>query len=123
MFEAPQPQPRLYRLCPGHRFVASFSQSAAGFSSVPSSNGTSNSASMNELPRDEWPARLRQLVAEQVSSIPAARTVDPDRPLPEYGLDSLGALELRRLGSRPITELVGTQERQRHGAGLSGSLV
>lgn len=59
--------------------------------------GSGNSkfrAELNELPLDEWPARLRQLVAEQVGMI-LRRTVDPDRPLPEYGLDSLGALELR----------------------------
>jgi NADPH:quinone reductase-like Zn-dependent oxidoreductase/NAD(P)-dependent dehydrogenase (short-subunit alcohol dehydrogenase family)/acyl carrier protein len=49
---------------------------------------------LNELPVDEWPAKLRQLVSEQVGLI-LRRTVDPDRPLPEYGLDSLGALELR----------------------------
>ena len=51
-------------------------------------------AELNELPTDEWPARLRRLVSEQVGLI-LRRTVDPDRPLPEYGLDSLGALELR----------------------------
>jgi acyl transferase domain-containing protein/acyl carrier protein len=57
--------------------------------------GTSKFRSeLNELAVDEWPARLRQLVSEQVGLI-LRRTVDPDRPLPEYGLDSLGALELR----------------------------
>ena len=49
---------------------------------------------MNELPLDEWSPRLRRLVSEQVSLI-LRRTVDPDRPLFEYGLDSLGNLELR----------------------------
>jgi phthioceranic/hydroxyphthioceranic acid synthase len=49
---------------------------------------------LNDLPVDEWPARLRQLISEQVGLI-LRRAVDPDRPLPEYGLDSLGALELR----------------------------
>jgi phthioceranic/hydroxyphthioceranic acid synthase len=60
-------------------------------------NGSGTSkfrAELNGLPADEWPARLRQLVSEQVGLI-LRRTVDPDRPLPEYGLDSLGALELR----------------------------
>jgi len=58
-------------------------------------SGTSKfRAELNELPLDEWPARLRQLVSEQVGLI-LRRTVDPDRPLPEYGMDSLGALELR----------------------------
>ncbi|MGA9675788.1 MAG: sulfolipid-1 biosynthesis phthioceranic/hydroxyphthioceranic acid synthase [Mycobacterium sp.] len=57
--------------------------------------GTSKFRSeLNELPTDEWPAQLRQLVSEQVGLI-LRRAVDPDRPLPEYGLDSLGALELR----------------------------
>lgn len=46
------------------------------------------------LPREEWPTHLRRLIAEQVSLL-LRRTVDPDRPLSEYGLDSLGHLELR----------------------------
>ena len=49
---------------------------------------------LNALPPEEWPARLRRLVSEQVSLI-LRRTIDPDRPLSEYGLDSLGNLELR----------------------------
>jgi len=51
-------------------------------------------AELNALPREEWPSRLRRLVSEQVGLILRV-TVDPGRPLPEYGLDSLGALELR----------------------------
>jgi NADPH:quinone reductase-like Zn-dependent oxidoreductase/NAD(P)-dependent dehydrogenase (short-subunit alcohol dehydrogenase family)/acyl carrier protein len=51
-------------------------------------------AELRGLPLDEWPARLRRLVSEQVGLI-LRRTVDPDRPITEYGLDSLGALELR----------------------------
>ena len=51
-------------------------------------------AELNELPPDEWPTRLRRLISDQVSLI-LRRSVDPDRPLSEYGLDSLGALELR----------------------------
>ncbi|MGE0783503.1 sulfolipid-1 biosynthesis phthioceranic/hydroxyphthioceranic acid synthase [Mycolicibacterium sp.] len=51
-------------------------------------------AELGELPRDEWPARLRRLIADQVGVI-LRRSVDPDRPLSGYGLDSLGALELR----------------------------
>ncbi len=47
-----------------------------------------------ELPADEWPDRLRRLVSEQVSLI-LRRSVDPNRSLAEYGLDSLGNLELR----------------------------
>ena len=51
-------------------------------------------AELNELPLDEWPSRLRRLISEQVSLI-LRRSIDPDRPLSEYGVDSLGALELR----------------------------
>jgi polyketide synthase 5 len=43
---------------------------------------------------EEWPTRLRRLISDQVSLI-LRRNIDPDRPLSEYGLDSLGALELR----------------------------
>ena len=53
-----------------------------------------SAAELDELPLDEWPPRLRRLVSEQVGLI-LRRTVDPDRPLSEYGLDSLGNLELR----------------------------
>jgi polyketide synthase 5 len=59
------------------------------------STGTSTlRAELNELPPDEWPTRLRRLISEQVNLI-LRRSVDPDRPLSEYGVDSLGALELR----------------------------
>ncbi len=51
-------------------------------------------AELNELPLDEWPTRLRRLISDQVSLI-LRRSIDPDRPLSEYGVDSLGALELR----------------------------
>ncbi len=51
-------------------------------------------AELDELPLDEWPTRLRRLVSEQVSLI-LRRSIDPDRPLAEYGMDSLGGLELR----------------------------
>jgi polyketide synthase 5 len=49
---------------------------------------------LKELPTDEWPNRLRQLVSEQVNLI-LRRSVDPNRSLADYGLDSLGTLELR----------------------------
>jgi NADPH:quinone reductase-like Zn-dependent oxidoreductase/NAD(P)-dependent dehydrogenase (short-subunit alcohol dehydrogenase family)/acyl carrier protein len=51
-------------------------------------------AELAALPRDEWPTQLRRLISEQVGLI-LRRTIDPDRPLSEYGLDSLGNLELR----------------------------
>ncbi|WP_204800808.1 sulfolipid-1 biosynthesis phthioceranic/hydroxyphthioceranic acid synthase [Mycobacterium riyadhense] len=51
-------------------------------------------AELLALPQDEWPARLRRLIVEQASVI-LRRTVDADRPFIEYGLDSLGMLEMR----------------------------
>jgi polyketide synthase 5 len=68
-----------------------------------------------ELPADEWPNRLRRLVSEQVSLI-LRRSIDPNRSLAEYGLDSLGNLELRtrietetgvRISSHHITTVRG----------------
>ncbi len=50
-------------------------------------------AELDELPLDEWPLRIRRMISEQVSVI-LRRSIDPDRPLPECGIDSLGALEL-----------------------------
>jgi polyketide synthase 5 len=70
---------------------------------------------LNSLPKDEWPTRLRRLVSDQVSVI-LRRTIDPDRALSEYGLDSLGNLELRthikaetgiRITSADITTIQG----------------
>ncbi|MFI5510329.1 sulfolipid-1 biosynthesis phthioceranic/hydroxyphthioceranic acid synthase [Mycobacterium sp. NPDC051804] len=58
-------------------------------------SGTSKlRAELEELPVEEWPVRLRRLISDQVGLI-LRRNVDPDRPLSEYGMDSLGALELR----------------------------
>ena len=51
-------------------------------------------AELHELPREEWAGRVRRLVAEQLGLI-LRRSIDPDRPISEYGLDSLGNLELR----------------------------
>ncbi|ORW89791.1 polyketide synthase [Mycobacterium szulgai] len=51
-------------------------------------------AELSELSHDEWPIRFRRLISEQVGLI-LRRSVDPDRPLSQYGLDSLGNLELR----------------------------
>jgi len=70
---------------------------------------------LKELPMDDWPNRLRRLVSEQVSLI-LRRSVDPNRSLAEYGLDSLGNLELRtrietetgiRISSTNITTVQG----------------
>jgi len=51
-------------------------------------------AELHSAPREEWPTLVRRLVAEQLSLI-LRRSVDPDRAISEYGLDSLGNLELR----------------------------
>jgi mycolipanoate synthase len=51
-------------------------------------------AELKSLPRDEWPSMIRRLVSDQISLL-LRRTIDPDRPLSDYGLDSLGNLELR----------------------------
>jgi polyketide synthase 5 len=70
-------------------FAEAFRSTAQG------STGTSKlRAELDELPLEEWPIRLRKLISEQVSLI-LRRSADPDRPLSEYGMDSLGALELR----------------------------
>src|SRR5262249_21788019 len=70
---------------------------------------------LHALPVEEWPTRLRRLVSDQVTAI-LRRTIDPDRPLSEYGLDSLGNLELRthlkaetgiRITSTDITTIQG----------------
>ncbi|MBJ7340145.1 sulfolipid-1 biosynthesis phthioceranic/hydroxyphthioceranic acid synthase [Mycolicibacterium sp.] len=51
-------------------------------------------AELAALPHEEWPSTIRRLVSDQISLL-LRRTIDPDRPLSEYGLDSLGNLELR----------------------------
>lgn len=51
-------------------------------------------AELSALPQEEWPGTIRRLVSDQISLL-LRRTIDPDRPLSDYGLDSLGNLELR----------------------------
>ncbi|HTQ17456.1 MAG TPA: sulfolipid-1 biosynthesis phthioceranic/hydroxyphthioceranic acid synthase [Mycobacterium sp.] len=51
-------------------------------------------AELNALPREEWPSHLRRMLSEQLGLL-LRRSIDPDRSLSEYGLDSLGNLELR----------------------------
>ncbi|WP_155771399.1 SDR family NAD(P)-dependent oxidoreductase, partial [Mycobacterium asiaticum] len=58
------------------------------------SGGNKLLAKLLELPQEEWPGQLRRLISEGVSLI-LRRAVDPDWALSEYGLDSLGNLELR----------------------------
>jgi polyketide synthase 5 len=79
-------------------------------SSGQSASGTSKLRDeLSQLPAEEWPTRLRRLVSEQISLI-LRRNVDPDRPLSEYGVDSLGALELRtRLETETGTRLASSE--------------
>jgi acyl transferase domain-containing protein/acyl carrier protein len=51
-------------------------------------------AELRSLPKEQWPARLRRLVSDKLTK-ELRRTIDPDRALSEYGLDSLANLELR----------------------------
>ena len=51
-------------------------------------------AELMTVPQEEWAGRLRRLITEQVGVI-LRRTVDADRPFVEYGMDSLGMLEMR----------------------------
>ncbi len=79
------------------------------------SQGSKLRAELNALPPEDWASHLRRVISEQVSLL-LRRAVDPDRPLPEYGLDSLGNLELRtrieaqtgiRINSMDITTIRG----------------
>ncbi|WP_422747473.1 sulfolipid-1 biosynthesis phthioceranic/hydroxyphthioceranic acid synthase [Mycobacterium sp. WMMD1722] len=69
---------------------------AEAFKSIGQTAGNSSAflTDLRTLPREEWPGRLRKLVSDQIGVI-LRRAVDPDRPLSEYGLDSLGTLEVR----------------------------
>ncbi len=50
-------------------------------------------AELQNTPPGEWPSVLRRLIIEHLSII-LRRTVSPDRPFFDYGLDSLGTLQL-----------------------------
>lgn len=108
----------------GADWLVAFAQTskfAESFASLGQGHGGS-SEFLNEfhsLSDDERPARLRRLITDAMSMI-LRRSVDPDRPLAEYGLDSLGALELRtriesetgvRIGSSDITNVRALAER------------
>lgn len=58
------------------------------------SQGSAFLLELRTLPPEEWVGRLRRLIVDQIGVI-LRRTVDPDRPIAEYGLDSLGVLEVR----------------------------
>ncbi|ORA04537.1 poly(3-hydroxyalkanoate) depolymerase, partial [Mycobacterium angelicum] len=76
-------------------------------------------AELAELEQEEWPGRLRRLISEQIGLI-LRRTIDADRMLAEYGLDSLGSQELRtrieseigiRISTSDITTIRGLADR------------
>jgi polyketide synthase 5 len=108
----------------GTPWLAAFAQTskfAESFASIgQNKSGTSAFlAELHELPLEEWHARLRRLISDQIGLV-LRRSVDPDRPLAEYGLDSLGILEVRtkienetgiRIGSTDITTVRGLAER------------
>ncbi|BBX73765.1 type I polyketide synthase [Mycobacterium shinjukuense] len=74
--------------------LARRSRFAEAFQSATRSEHSRFRTELEEVPLDEWPTRLRRLISEQVGLI-LRHAVDPDRPLSQYGLDSLGNLELR----------------------------
>ncbi|OBG68760.1 hypothetical protein A5703_10320 [Mycobacterium sp. E188] len=83
----------------GTPWLTSFAQRsrfAEAFQSMGSGNPDTGKflAELKALPREEWPTAIRRLVSGQISLL-LRRTIDPDRPLSDYGLDSLGNLELR----------------------------
>lgn len=83
----------------GTPWLTSFAQRsrfAEAFGSVGQGNPDTGKflAELQALPREEWPSAIRRLVSGQISLL-LRRTIDPDRPLSDYGLDSLGNLELR----------------------------
>ena len=83
----------------GTRWVTSLAERSS-FVEMFKSAGPSRSrtgklrAELAELPLEEWPQRLRRILSEQIGLI-LRRSIDPDHTLSEYGLDSLGNLELR----------------------------
>lgn len=71
------------------KFAEAFQSAGGG-----QADGGKFMSELNAVPRDEWPGTIRRLVSDQISLL-LRRTIDPDRPLSDYGLDSLGNLELR----------------------------
>jgi mycocerosic acid synthase len=71
-----------------------FAEALRGSGEQNSSDGTTLRDELRSLAQDEWPTRLRHLVAEQAGLI-LRRSIDLDRSFVEHGLDSLGNLELR----------------------------
>ncbi|OBK40923.1 polyketide synthase [Mycobacterium kubicae] len=82
----------------GSPWLTAFAQRSPFAELFKSTKGRSGSSKLlsklMELPEEDWPGQLRRLISEGVSLI-LRRAVDPDWALSEYGLDSLGNLELR----------------------------
>ena len=82
----------------GTRWVTSLAERSS-FVEMFKSAGPSRSrtgklrAELAELPLEEWPQRLRRIPKNKWLIL--RRSIDPDHTLSEYGLDSLGNLELR----------------------------
>ncbi|MET0473235.1 MAG: sulfolipid-1 biosynthesis phthioceranic/hydroxyphthioceranic acid synthase, partial [Mycobacterium sp.] len=107
----------------GTPWLTSFAQRskfAEAFQSMGKGNADTGKfrAELLALPREEWPSMIRRLVSDQISLL-LRRSIDPDRPLSDYGLDSLGNLELRtrietetgvRIGPTHITTVRGLAE-------------
>jgi acyl transferase domain-containing protein/acyl carrier protein len=71
-----------------------FAEDFQGANGANSRETTTLRAELLTVAQEEWLPRLRRLVGEQASLI-LRRSVDPDRPFTDHGLDSLGNLELR----------------------------
>jgi NADPH:quinone reductase-like Zn-dependent oxidoreductase/acyl carrier protein len=91
-----------------------FAEAFRSMSQSPTETGKFR-AELVAVPPEEWPGTIRRMVSDQLSLL-LRRTIDPDRPLSDYGLDSLGNLELRtrietetgiRIGPTHITTVRG----------------
>lgn len=93
------------------------SKFAEAFQSANSAQSDSGKflAELRAVVPEEWPGIIRKMVSDQLSLL-LRRNIDPDRPLSDYGLDSLGNLELRtrietetgvRIGPTQITTVRG----------------
>ncbi|MGN6335545.1 sulfolipid-1 biosynthesis phthioceranic/hydroxyphthioceranic acid synthase [Mycobacterium sp.] len=88
-----------YATLTGTPWFAAYAQRSRFAESFRSNDQSASGAGefLNELyalPAEEWPVRLRRVISDAVSLI-LRRTIDPDHPLSQYGLDSMGNLELR----------------------------
>jgi acyl transferase domain-containing protein/acyl carrier protein len=71
-----------------------FAEALRGTTEQTVSEGATLREELRSLAVDEWPTRLRRLVAEQAGLI-LRRSIDLDRSFFDHGLDSLSNLELR----------------------------